>query len=119
MAPHDRTEALDELTNRFMKRELALPANARELGLGTRNKLGEFYRQLLSTQRSLDQDAAENWIPVWPKPGKPDHYLHAELYAMIAEQGGGGGRIGRVVTVDGAGSDMRRAGLIRQMLENF
>ena len=38
---------------------------------------------------------------------------------MIAEQGGGGGRIGRVVAVDGAGSDMRRAGLIRQMFENF
>ena len=115
----NRTEALDELTNRFMKRELALPANARELGLGTRNKPGEFYRQLLSTRRSLDQDAAGNWIPVWPKPGKPDHYLHAKLYAMIAEQGGGGGVIGQIVTVDGAGSGMRRAGLIRQMLDNF
>ena len=57
------------------------------------------YRQLLSTPRSLEQDAAGNWVPLWLKPGKADHYLHAELYAMLAEEGNGGGRPGHMVTV--------------------
>ena len=58
------------------------------------------YRQLLSPRRAAwEQDAAGNWVPLWLKSGKADHYLHAELYAMLAEEGNGGARPGRMVTV--------------------
>ena len=38
-------------------------------------------------------------MPLWLKPGKADHYLHAELYAMLAEEGNDGARPGRMVSV--------------------
>ena len=95
----NRSQALDGLTRRVINQEVALPAGAHQLGLGARGRPGEYYRQLLSTPRSLEQDAAGNWVPLWLKPGKADHYLHAELYAMLAEEGNDGARPGRMVSV--------------------
>jgi hypothetical protein len=95
----NRTEALEGVTFRFVQRALALPAEARQLGGATRDGLGGYYQQLLSTARTLEQDAAGNWAPRWLKPSRPDHYLHAELYCMVAEDASSGGIIGRIVTV--------------------
>jgi hypothetical protein len=80
----NRTEALEDLTERFRRGDLAIPRLARELGGGFDGAMGEYYRQLLASYRTREQDNDGNWMSRWPKPSKPDHYMHAELYCMMA-----------------------------------
>ena len=82
----NRVEALDEMFQRFHRREVALPANARQLGGRVRDGLGEYYRQLLAPKRTLEQDSQGNWVARWVDNGKADHYAHAEVYCMLASQ---------------------------------
>ncbi len=80
----NRTEALDELAQRFREQLLPLPAAARGLGGRIRDGLGDYYRQLLVLQRDLEPDANGNLRARWRDYSRPDHYAHAELYCMLA-----------------------------------
>jgi hypothetical protein len=80
----NRAEALEALTDRFSKSDLSLPRDARGLGGRFDGEIGEFYRQMVVSRRTLDQDAQGNWLSGWPKPTRPDHYFHADSYCCIA-----------------------------------
>ena len=81
-----RTEALDEVMERFRSRSLALPRDARNQGGRVKDGQGEYYRQLRAPQRTLERDAHGNLKSSWDDFGKDDHYAHAELYCMFADK---------------------------------
>lgn len=91
----NRTEALDEVMQRFRDRAVALPRDARQLGGRFKDGLGEYYREVLAPQRTLERDATGNWVARWLEHGKDDHYAHAELYCMRAAERPGG-RVHRI-----------------------
>ena len=82
----NRLEALERAFQRFHDRLAALPAEARQLGGGSRRGHGEYYRELRAPQRTLEQDAQGNWRERWFDRGLPDHFAHAEVYSLYAEQ---------------------------------
>ena len=81
-----RTEAMEELMERFRARTAALPYDARQLGGRPKDGQGEYYRQLRAPQRTLERDAHGNGKWVWDDFGKDDHYAHAELYCLFASK---------------------------------
>jgi hypothetical protein len=72
--------------DKFRDRKLPLPSNARQLGGRTKAGFGEYYREIMASQRTLVRDRNGNWIARWNENGKPDHYLHAEVYCSLAAQ---------------------------------
>ena len=62
-----------------------LPRNARSLGGGLRDGVGEYYRRILALTRRLDQNALGNWRATYDERGKADHFAHAEVYCRLAE----------------------------------
>lgn len=82
----NRTQALDEMFDRFKQGVAALPANARELGGFKENGLAAYYRQMPAPKRLLEQNAQGNWIHRYVDHGKPDHYAHAEVYCLLASK---------------------------------
>ena len=80
----NRAEALDEMFERFRRRVVTLPLNARGLGGRVKEGLGEYYRQLLTPKRTLEQDGQGNWVARWVDNGRADHYAHAEVYCLLA-----------------------------------
>ena len=80
----NRTQALDELTDLVKRGKLPLPRSARSLGGRVEQNVGEYYREMVVSKRTLESDENGNWEARWLKPGKPDHYAHAELYCMMA-----------------------------------
>jgi hypothetical protein len=80
----DRTIAMDDTFDRFRDGSFLLPAEARLLGGLESVGLGEYYRQVLAPQRSLEKDARGNWQPRWLDHNRPDHYAHAEVYCRAA-----------------------------------
>jgi hypothetical protein len=80
----NRTQALDEMVQRFHDRAVALPRDGRLLGGGTKQGVGAYYQQLLAPKRTLERDGQGNWIARWVKGSPDDHYAHAELYCMLA-----------------------------------
>ena len=81
----NRTQLIDETFERFRKRMAALPRDARQRSPPVREGLGEYYRELLAPQRTLERDADGNWVARWLDHNKADHYAHAEVYALLAE----------------------------------
>ena len=81
----NRTMVLDELADRIWDGTLGLPRQARRLGGREKRGHGEYYRELLALQRTIDDDASDNPLGRWIKRGD-DHYAHAEVYAMLAER---------------------------------
>ena len=82
----NRLEALEHAFQRFHDRLAALPAEARQLGGGSRRGHGEYYRELRALQRTLEQDAQGNWRERWFDRGLPDHFAHAEVYCLFGEE---------------------------------
>ena len=52
-----------------------------------REGLGEYARELLAPKRTTAQDANENWVSRYVSSSRADHYLQAEVYAMLAAEG--------------------------------
>jgi Phage terminase large subunit (GpA) len=86
----NRLQGLDEMYERFRSGTAELPANARELGGRVKSGMGEYYRQLLASRRTLVRDGHANWTYHWEEGSKADDYAHAELYCMIASIRHGG-----------------------------
>lgn len=82
----NRTEALDEMYQRFREGVPALPRNARTLRGPVKEGRGAYYRHLLALTRTLEQDANGNWVSRWVCRGRDDHFAHAELYCMMASK---------------------------------
>lgn len=82
----NRTEAIDAAFDRFRNGQAELPRDARQLGGRVRDGQGDYYRQLLTPQRTVESDAAGNRTVRWFDNGKPDDFAHAEVYALFAER---------------------------------
>jgi hypothetical protein len=70
----DRTQALDSVKEMFAKQEIDLPQNI--------YTVDDYTDQLKSSTRIFDEKSD---IYKWVESG-PDHYLHAEVYALKAEK---------------------------------
>ena len=82
----NRLQALERMFERFNDGVVALPLEARQLGGGSRRGHGEYYRELRAPQRTLEEDAQGNWKERWFDRGLPDHFAHAEVYCLFAEE---------------------------------
>jgi hypothetical protein len=80
----NRTQALDEMFQRFHEGAVSLPNDARTLGGGSKHGLSAYYQQLLASKRTLERDGQGNWVARWVEGSRADHYAHAELYCMLA-----------------------------------
>ena len=81
----NRTQALDEMAGRFQDGNAELPRDARQLGGRIKDGAGDYYRQLLAQQRTVERDSTGNWIARWVDNDKPDHFAHAEVYCLLAD----------------------------------
>ena len=81
-----RVEALDRMLQRVREGIAEIPRDARHLGGRIRDGVGEYYRELRAPQRTLVQTADGNWEAKWVHHGRPDHYAHAEVYCLYAEE---------------------------------
>ena len=81
----NRVWAMDGTMARFRAGAAELPAEARVLGGRVRDGVGEYYRELLAPQRTLEQDAQGNWVARWLDHAKADHFAHAEVYCREAQ----------------------------------
>ena len=97
----NRTELLDLLTQRVSDRVLRLPSDARGLGGLVRDGIGDFYRHWTAATSTLEETPDGNWRRRWLRSGRPDHFFHAEAYALAAsELEPPGGRILGVFSFD-------------------
>ena len=82
----ERTQAIDEMVERFRAGTTELPRDARRLGGRVADGSGAYYRELLAPQRTLEQDAQGNWVARWSEHGRADHFAHAEVYCRAADE---------------------------------
>ena len=82
----NRLEAIERALERFHDGLAVLPADARALGGQVKEGRGEYYRELQAPQRTLVQTADGNWEAKWLDHGRADHYAHAEVYCLYAEE---------------------------------
>jgi len=82
----NRVQALDEMFDRFHQAKAELPSKARHLGGRVENGLGEYYRQMMALNRTLEQNAQGNWVARYLDGGKDDHYAQAEVYCLFASK---------------------------------
>ena len=93
----NRTQALDEVFQRFHDQSVSLPRDARLLGGNVRHGLSAYYQQLLAPKRTLERDGQGNWIARWVEGSRDDHYAHAEAYCMLAATASVGARVHNVI----------------------
>lgn len=81
----DRTMAFDTVINQYMRGNVLLPPNARELGeyLQRRDYNG-FYSHMIQMVRVEEEDTQGRIVARWKKNKNPDHWHHADMFAMIA-----------------------------------
>ncbi len=72
----NRTFSMTTLMQLIISRELQLPRDI--------ESTEDFMDHMISPIRVLKEEKHGGMIPAYPKTGKPDHYFHASLYAMIA-----------------------------------
>ena len=89
----NRLEAIEQTLRRFHDGLALLPVDARALGGRVKAGWGEYYRELLAPRRTFEQTADGNWETRWLDHGRPDHYAHAEVYCLYAEEVARTGRI--------------------------
>ena len=82
----ERTQAIDEMVERFRAGSTELPRDARRLAGRVADGSGAYYRELLAPQRTLEQDAQGNWVARWSEHGRADHFAHAEVYCRAADE---------------------------------
>jgi hypothetical protein len=104
-----RTLAIDEMVDLFRRQALTIPSDARSIGR-LRNGFGDYYRQMMAMQRTMERDAQGNWVSRWLDHGKDDHYAHAEVYCVMAFFAWQEVEVTRYVSFD----DLVRAGFIRR-----
>lgn len=80
----NRLQAIDETFERFRKQAVLLPRAARSMGDRVRDGIGEYYRELLAPQRTLEPDSTGNPQARWANDRRADHFAHAETYCWIA-----------------------------------
>lgn len=81
-----RTPAIEAMFHAFQVGRAELPADARQLGGRVRDGQGEYYREMLTLIRYLEQNAQGNWVGRYDDQGKADHFAHAEVYCMLAAE---------------------------------
>lgn len=87
----DRTQAMDRVLSFFLRKSFVNPRNAQSLDHG------DYYRLLKAPTRLYDGDDNRfNWL------GDPDHYFHAEVYALLAYVARGEFRVWGVNLAGGA-----------------
>jgi phage terminase large subunit GpA-like protein len=74
-----RTLAMDGMFNRFLLRQVILPANAATIP--------DYYEQLRAPVRIIEKNPQGIPAPRYVELGKPDHFAHAEVYDEIAGEG--------------------------------
>lgn len=72
----DRTRTLDHMFALYRMRKVALPLNASEIK--------DFYPQMMAPARLIETDAAGNKKAIYSEGNAPDHYAHADNYAVMA-----------------------------------
>ena len=82
----NRVEAMERAFQRFYDGVAQIPADARQLCGSVKRGVGEYYRELLAPQRTLERDSVGNWQARWVDHGQADHFAHAEVYCLYAEQ---------------------------------
>jgi hypothetical protein len=88
-----RVDFMDQVVERFRRQQVSLPKDARRLGGRVRDGQGEYYRELMAPQRVPFRDGHGNLDYRWDERHRDDHYFHAELYALLADQLSGRGLI--------------------------
>ena len=63
---------------------VVLPKEARHLGGRDKEGFGEYYREVLAPKKSYERDSNGNAVSRWVDYNKPDHFFHAEAYALLA-----------------------------------
>lgn len=81
----DRTVAIDTAHAAYIRRQVVLPANARELGEKRRDDaFNGFYKQMMSQTRvSVPNNRGES-VSKYVQTGGPDHWDHSDTYEYIA-----------------------------------
>ena len=83
----DRLLGMDEMYAGLRNGTMRLPVNAREVGGHVNGDgYGEYAAQMMIPQRVLEKDGHGNPVARWIDNGRDDHYAHAELYCMLAQQ---------------------------------
>jgi hypothetical protein len=85
----NRTDVMDEVVDRFRKKQVSLPRDGRYLAGRIKHNLGEYYRQVLAPKRTIDRASGR---ARWVETGD-DHFFHAEVYCQLAEAHRSSGRI--------------------------
>jgi hypothetical protein len=81
-----RVDFMDQVVERFRRGEAILPEDARNLGGQIKDGYAEYYREMMAPKRVPFRDARGNFDYRWDEGARDDHYFHAEVYALIAEQ---------------------------------
>lgn len=81
----DRTFALDRMYAELRDGTRTLPDNARDLGGRIRDGRGEYYRQLTTPKRILEEDAHGTAVYRY-HASRDDHFAHAEVYCLAAAE---------------------------------
>jgi len=81
----DRTMAFDTVIDQYMKGNVLLPPNARELGehLERRDYNG-FYSHMIQMVRVEEEDTQGRTVARWKKNKNADHWHHADMFSLIA-----------------------------------
>ena len=76
----NRTQLFDALFESFRQGVHRLPEDARKLGGGVRDGIGEYYREMLALQRLVERDSQGDLTARFENSNRADHFAHAEAY---------------------------------------
>lgn len=81
----DRTLAFDTVINQIMTGQYILPPEARTLGEEMpRRDYNAFYAHMIQMVRVEEEDTRGRIVASWQKNKNPDHWHHADMFALIA-----------------------------------
>ena len=84
----DRTMAFDTSIFQMMSGNYVLPPEARELGYEMpRRDYNAFYHHMMQMVRVEEEDAKGRIVARWQKNKNPDHWHHADMFALVATLG--------------------------------
>ena len=84
---------------RFRDGHAPLPRDARQLGGRLNEGIGEYYRQVLAPQRTLERAADENWVARWSDHGHADPWGGASVSSGLGSAGASIGHHASVSTI--------------------
>lgn len=81
----DRTLAFDTVIHQMMTGGYILPYGARELGENMpRRDYNAFYHHMIQMVRVEEEDTRGRVVASWVKNKNPDHWHHADMFALVA-----------------------------------